>query len=217
MAGGATLLFIALGFLAGLGIIKMPASVAKIFGQASEIKTEPIIPNTTEIQGLEARFISPSSVPVALNPKNETEKILVLDAVLTPLGAYALAAPRAREKAPDALLVFVKSLGIVTREGKGSSWQVAFASKKEKKAYEFILHRDGIVAEKEFISDVKGARVPGNFTSRDIGWALDTLAGTPQFTDADISAINLAYNADAKAWDYVIANTFGNTAVRIRP
>lgn len=217
ITGGLILLLITIGFLAGLGVIKLPGRVATLFGQPLPVKTEPIIPDTTTIQGLEARFISSSVISAPLNPKNKSEEILVPDAVLTPMGAYALVAPRAREKSPDALLVFVKSLGVVTREGKGSSWQVVFASKKEKKAYEFVVYRDGIISEREFVSNANGAHLPENPASRDINWALGTLAGTPQFLEADISAINLAYNADAKQWDYVIANTFGNTAVRIRP
>src|SRR3989338_6961807 len=64
----------------------------------------------------------------------------------------------------DAKLVFIKSLGAITLEGKSSQWQLAFSSKtKVKKGYEIIIQADQIVSKKEIDSTAVGADLSKNW------------------------------------------------------
>lgn len=190
------------------------------------IEEKLVIPETENISGAEGRTVEKGSVDVPLVPKSEGEKVIVSKAVLTVKGAYDLASIEAQKWSVDAKLVFIKSLGAVTLEGKSSQWQLVFSSasakatadksKTTQKGYEVIIQADQIVSKKEVDSTAVGADVPENFSDRDAGWAVEQLAANPQFQTASMSAITFVYNYDAKAWDYVIANSFGKSAVRVR-
>ena len=95
------------------------------------------IPDTQAVNEADARLLEQGAVAVPLVPKSEEEKIIVPQAELTLKGGYAAAADTARQWDDAALLVFVKSLGTVTLEGKSSSWQAMFISPgKENIGYE---------------------------------------------------------------------------------
>lgn len=175
------------------------------------------IPNTTSLTGTEGRVVEQGSVAVALMPKNDNERVIVPNAALTIKQSYDLALPEALKWTADVKLVFIKSLGAITLEGKSSQWQIAFSPKtKTGKGYEIIIQKDQIVSQKEVLSMAVGADVPNNFADRDSSWAIAQLASIPQFESSSISLISLTYSTDAKAWDYVIANSFGNSAIRVR-
>lgn len=161
-------------------------------------------------------FPSKEAYKVPLNPQNGGERVVVTGAVFTPYGAYTLALPSAQSWAPDARLIFMKSLGTVMVDGKSLGWQVVFGSKTKKKGYELVVERDAIITQKEIPSSVFGADVPSNFIERDAVWAIQRLAENPQFSSATMTGLNLVYNVDAKAWDYVIAHSFGGSSVRVR-
>lgn len=161
-------------------------------------------------------FPGKEAYKVPLNPQNNSERVVVTGAVLTPYGAYTLALPAAQGWAPDAKLIFMKSLGTVMVDGKSLGWQVVFGSKTKKGGYELVVERDALITQKEISSSVFGADVPGNFIERDAVWAIQRLAENPQFSSATMTGLNLVYNADAKAWDYVIAHSFGGSSVRVR-
>ena len=73
---------------------------------------------------------------------------MVSKAVLTVKGSYNLEA-RSGKWSSDAKLVFVKSLGAITLEGKSSQWQIVFMSKtKTGKGYEIIVQEDQVVSQK---------------------------------------------------------------------
>lgn len=161
-------------------------------------------------------FPGKEAYKVPLNPQNSGERVVVTGAVLTPYGAYALALPAAQGWAPDAKLIFMKSLGTVMIDGKSLGWQVVFGSKTKKGGYELVVERDAVITQKEIPSSVFGADVPDNFIERDAAWAVQRLAENPQFSSATMTGLNLVYNTDAKAWDYVIAHSFGGSSVRVR-
>lgn len=170
------------------------------------------IPQTEKITGTEGRTIEEGSVDVPLVPKSEGEKVIVSKAVLTVKGAYSLASAEAQKWSPDTKLVFIKSLGAVTLEGKSSQWQLAFSSAAKKdKGYEVIIQSDQVVSKKEIDSTAVGADVPANLNDSDV--AVQTLAEMPQFSDATISTINLYYNADGKIWRYALSTSKGTTSV----
>ncbi|OGD31827.1 hypothetical protein A3C91_00170 [Candidatus Azambacteria bacterium RIFCSPHIGHO2_02_FULL_52_12] len=185
--------------------------------QGRVIEEKLVIPDTKSITGSEGRVVDQGAISIALVPKDDNEKVIVPGAVLSVKGSYDLAKPEAAKWSSDAQLAFIKSLGAVTLEGKSSQWQIAFSSKiKKGKGYEVVIQGDGIVSQKEVDSGAVGGETPPNFADRDSLWALAQLAAIPQFQTASISAIIFSYNPDAKGWDYIIPNSFGKSAVRVR-
>ncbi|KKP98295.1 MAG: hypothetical protein US79_C0007G0002 [Parcubacteria group bacterium GW2011_GWC1_38_17] len=171
-----------------------------------------VIPQTEKIIGSEGRTIEEGDVEVLLVPKNEGEKVIVSKAVLTVKGAYDLALVEAKKWSLDTKLVFVKSLGAVTLEGKSSQWQLAFSSATQKdKGYEVIIQADQIVSKKEIDSAAVGADLPINL--KDSAEAIKVLQELPQFSRATLSAISLYYNTDGKVWRYTLSTSNGGTSV----
>ncbi len=170
------------------------------------------IPDTKKITGGEARMVEKGSVEVPLVPKNEGEKVIVSKAVLTVKGSYDSANSEAQKWSSDAKLVFVKSLGAVTLEGKSSQWQLAFSSiSKKGKGYEVIIQGDQIVSRKEIDSTAIGASLPKNL--KDSREAIVSLQELPQFSNATVSSINLYYNTDGKVWRYALSTSRGTTSM----
>ena len=181
------------------------------------VVTETIkIPETTSVTGGEGWYANSYAHKVPLAPESEGEKVVVTGAVLSTRGAYLVALPIAQGWSADAKLVVIKSLGAVTLEGKSQGWQILFGSQKNKKGYEVVVERETVVSKKEVPSSSYGADVPKNFADRDATWAIAQLATNPQFKEATMTGLNFTYNTDAKAWDYIIANSFGGTEVRVR-
>ena len=141
----------------------------------------------------------------------EGEKVVVTKAVLTVKGSYDKSRSEAEAWSKDAKLVFVKSLGAVTLEGKSSQWQLVFSSPtKSKKGYEVIIQEDNIVSKKEIDSNAVGGTVPS--TLKDSDYAIKTLQDLPQFSDATVSSISLYYNSDGGVWRYALATSRGTTS-----
>lgn len=190
------------GFLKNLPLLKKGPRV---------IEENLVIPDTQKINGTEARIVEKGNVETPLVPKNEGEKVIVAKAVLTVKGGYDKALVEAKNWANDAKLVFVKSLGAVTLEGKSSQWQLAFSSATKKgKGYEVIIQADQIVSKKEIESTAKGANLPANW--RDSDKVIQSLQELPQFSDATISSISLYYNTDGKMWRYALSTSRGTTS-----
>jgi len=195
-------------------IMVAPADEAQ---KARVIQEKLTIPDTTSFTGAEGRVVDQGSVAVALVPKSDAEKVIVPEAELSVKGSYDFAQPEASKWSSDAKLVFIKSLGAVTLDGKSSQWQIAFSSKtKKNRGYEIIVQKNQIVSQKEIESAAIGEEVPANFANRDSSWAIARLADIPQFQTASITAIVFSYNQDANGWDYIIPNSFGKTAIRVR-
>jgi len=170
-----------------------------------------VAPETKKITGSEGKTASSGPVEVPLVPKTESEKVIVLKAALTVKGTHNLASIEAQKWSSDAKLVFIKSLGAVTLEGKSSQWQSVFSSKtKAKKGFEIIIQEDKVVSKKEIDSNAVGADLPKIW--KDSGEAIISLQELPQFFDATISAINLYYNTDGKVWRYVLSTSRGITS-----
>ena len=195
-------------------IMVAPADEAR---KARVIQEKLTIPDTTSFTGAEGRVVEQGSVAVALVPKSDTERVIVPGAELSVKRAYDLAQPEASKWSSDAKLVFIKSLGAVTLEGKSSQWQIAFSSAvKKNSGYEIIIQKNQIISQKEIESAAIGGETPANFANRDSSWAIARLADIPQFQTASITAIIFSYNQDANGWDYIIPNSFGKTAIRVR-
>lgn len=190
---------------------------AVLFFEKPVVVTESIrIPDTVYVTGGEGWYPNKDSYQVPLAPKSEGERVEVTGAVLTTRGVYLVVLPVAQEWATDAELVMIKSLSAVTLDGRSQGWQVIFGSQKNKKGYEIIVERETLVSKKEIPSSVYGATVPKNFEERDSAWAIAQLAMNPQFQSATMTGLNLTYSTDAQAWEYIIANSFGGSSVRVR-
>ena len=187
-----------------------------ILGGARVVEETIKIPTETTRTGTEGWFPNKDAYRVPLVPRNNEERVVVAGAVLTTHGAYLTALPVAQSWSPDVKLIFIKSLGTVMVDGRSLGWQVVFGSKVKKKGYEVVVEHDVVITQKEIPLKVFGADVPANFAERDAVWAIGRLSENPQFIGATMTGLNLVYNTDAKAWDYVIAHSFGGSSVRVR-
>lgn len=178
------------------------------------IEDQLIIPETKEVSAIQGRTVENGKVEVQLVPKNEGEKVVVTKAVLTVKGSQELALKEAQAWAGDAKLVFVKSMGAITLDGKSSQWQVAFSSVGKKKGYEVIIYGDQVASKKEVETIGGGADLPKAWNDSDV--AIKTLQEMPQFSSASISSINFFYNSDAKEWRYSISTSLGTTSVSVQ-
>ena len=139
---------------------------------------------------------------------------MVSKAVLTIKGSYDLSLSEAQKWSSDAKLVFIKSLGAVTLEGKSSQWQLVFSSKtKLKKGYEIIIQADQIVSQKEIDSTAVGADIPK--TWKDLGEVIKELQSHPLYQDATVSAVSFYLNPDNKKWYYALSTSKGVSSIVI--
>lgn len=171
-----------------------------------------VIPATVDVPKAAGRVAEEGAVSAPINPEKGT--VVSARAVLTLKGGYDKALPEATTWAPDAALVFEKSLGVVTAEGKSGEWQVTFASKTKKAGYEVIVYGDAVASKKEILSDSYGEPLPENWY--DSGDALVSLRALPQFGDATVSSINFYYNSDGKRWGYALATSNGTVSMPVR-
>ena len=172
-----------------------------------EITENLTLPETTALKVLDGRRIAAGSFFTPLNPKNDYERIIVPGAKLTLAGAFELAKGAAWEWAPDAGLLFIKSLGALELSGRSSQWQLAFGSKGSGKGYEIIIRGDRIISKKPLIADSAGFDLPARWS--DSGEAIKNLAATPRFTDLGVSAIGFYYNQDGGGWNYALVTSDG--------
>ena len=183
--------------------------------QGRVIEEKLVIPDTKNITGGEGRVIGQGAVSIALVPKNDSERVIVPGAVLSVKGSYDLARPEAVKWSSDAQLVFVKSLGAVTLEGKSSQWQLAFSSKNKKgEGYEVIVQGDRIVSQKEIASTMVGGEIPNNW--RDAGEIIKELQSHPLYQDATISSITFYFQLDNKKWYYAFTTSKGVSSVSVQ-
>lgn len=186
-----------------------------IQGTPRVIEETPVIPDTQEVSMADARILEQGAVSVPLVPKTEGERVIVPRAKLTMKGVCDRALPETAKWSPDAKLVFIKSLGAITLEGKSSQWQLVFSSKTKKgRGYEVIVQEDRIVSQKEITSTAVGADMPKEWYDSD--GAIKSLQSLPQFLDATIWAINFFYDRDSEWWMYVIATSVGNTSMFVK-
>ncbi len=191
-----------------------PAAPATSQSAGGRVITENLtLPNTTSVSAAEGSMVMPGAVAVPLVPENESEKVIVPNAVLTVKGTLAVAEPEAKKWASDARLVFVKSLGAVTLEGKSSQWQAIYDSRVKKKGYEIIVRGGGVISRKEIESSARGGALPE--TWQDSDYPIRVLQNLPQFADATVSSITLSYNADGDLWRYNLFTSRGPTSTGV--
>lgn len=217
------IIVIALG--AGGLYVWYPDMFKSLTRPATEIKKEQpkiieeilTIPETEKITGMEGSFIEQGKVEVPLIPKSEGEKVIVLKAVLTLKGSYDLAASEARKWSSDAKLVFIKSMGAVTLDGKSSQWQLAFSSKsKTNKGYEIIIQADQIASKKEIDSTAVGVDLPKSWSDSD--YFIKELQKRPTNADATLSGFLLAStpeSTDVKWW-FSISTSKGTVTFEVK-
>ncbi len=209
----AVLVVIVAGGIVFFGIMNAGRKVA-VQGKPRIIEEKLVIPDTQTVHETEARMLEQTGVAVPLVPKSEEEKVVVVHAELTLKEGYAVAANAARTWDGAALLVFVKSLGTVTLEGKSSSWQVLFYSPDKKNTgYEVILQGKEIVSKKEVASNAEGAAVPQ--TWKDLGDVILELQQHPLYQNASMVSASFHLNPDNKKWYYGILTSKGASAIAV--
>jgi hypothetical protein len=180
----------------------------KTINQINAPSTEPRV---SEGSG---RTLESAGYAVPLVPKNESEKVVVPGAAYTTKESYQFSIINAKKWSPDARLIYIKSQGTVTLDGKSDQWQLMFGSSNKKAGYEIIVREDAVYSEKQVLSDVYGFALPQNwFDSPD---AIVSIATLPQFSDATMSSISFYYNADGKIWSYAIATSKGVTSMQVK-
>jgi hypothetical protein len=174
------------------------------------------IPETKDVHLTDGYYANKQGYQVPLAPSDDGEKVVVTGATHSPYTSYDLVNVEALAWADDARLALIKSLGTVTLEGTSSGWQIIYVSLKKKSGYEIIVEGGAVVQKKEIPTSAKGGAVPENFKERDASWAIARLTENPQWKDATMTGLNFTYNTDARAWDYVIANSYGGSSIRVR-
>ena len=135
--------------LGGVGLfffLQRTGLAPEIVQQKIVVEEKLVVPDTVQISPTQARTVQKGAVETPI----DTSKAEVVSekAVLTLKGSYDKALAEASAWAPDAALVFIKSLGVVTGEGKSGEWQVVFGSKEKKAGFEVLVYGDAIAAKK---------------------------------------------------------------------
>lgn len=170
--------------------------------------------DTKSVSMIDGRVPNADAYDTPIAPKSEKEKVIVPGAILTLKDSYQRAEASALKWSQDAKLVFIKSYGAVTLDGKSSQWQVVFGSKEKKAGYEIVIQKDLIVSEKEIESKEYGYDLPNNwYDAQDAILSIQTM---PQFQASTISGINFVYNADGKIWGYALATSNGTVSIPVR-
>lgn len=213
-----TFIIIVLGILVVGGSIALWGSFVgrkvAVQGTPRIIEETLVVPNTQEVHVADARMLEQGTIAVPLVPKTEEEKVIVARAELTLKGGYVAAAQAAGTWDANALLIFVKSLGAITLDGKSSSWQVLFSSPNKKGVgYEVVLQGKEIVSKKEIGSEAAGATIPQNW--KDLGEVISELQQHPLYQDASVTAVSFHLNPDNKKWYYNILTSKGANAIAV--
>lgn len=173
-----------------------------------------ILPVSTKITTAEGRSFGTSGYSVPLVPKTNGDEVVVSSAVFTIKKGFDLAFVDAEKWSSDAKLVYAKSLGTVTLEGKCSAWQYAFGSKLNKKGYEIVIQGDTIVSQKEISTSSYGYVLPKNwYDSVD---AIGSIQSSSPFSKETIDSLIFFYSEDGKIWQYALATSIGNTTMLVR-
>lgn len=182
------------------------------FFESPTVITENIvIPNTTTTGTSDARVASLDKYAVPLVPMTKGDEVVVPNAVLTLRGSYDLAIVEGEKWANDAKLVYIKSLGAVTLEGKSSTWQVVMGSRTKKMGYEVIIQGSSVLSQKEVDSKDFGGAIPE--TWKDLAIVIKELQSHPLYQNATISEVNFYYNIDNRKWYYAIATSKGMSSI----
>lgn len=170
-----------------------------------------VIPNTTRTMTSDARVASGDKYAVPLVPKTNGEEVIVPNAVLTLRESYNLASVEGEKWATDAKLVYIKSLGAVTLEGKSSTWQVVMGSRTKGMGYEVIIQGSAVLSQKEVDSKDYGGTIPEIW--KDLAVVIKELQSHPLYQNATVSEVNFYYNTDNKKWYYAIATSKGMSSI----
>lgn len=170
-----------------------------------------VIPDTTTTRTGDARVASGDKYAVSLVPKTKGEEVVVPNAVLTLRESFNLARIEGEKWATDAKLVYIKSLGAVTLEGKSSTWQVVMGSRIKNKGYEVVIQGDAVLSQKEVSSKDYGGVIPEQW--KDLTVVIKELQSHPLYQNATISEVNFYYNTDNKKWYYAIATSKGMSSI----
>jgi hypothetical protein len=177
------------------------------------IQTEVIIPNTKSINNKEGRTVIGSNASLSLTASDG--EIVVPQAIYSIKQAYSLSLANAQTWSSNVELVFIKSLGALSPEGKAEGWQVVFGSVEKKSGYEIIITKDKIVSQKEIPSSEFGYQLPSNWY--DSGEAMTSLRGVLSGNQsASVSGLNFYYNLDSKVWQYGFATSLGTTSLSVK-
>jgi len=171
-------------------------------------------PPVNSARSLDGRILLWSGQPVPLAPKNDKERIVVQNAILTIRNGHKQIMPEIEKWASDAKLVYARSLGSVSSDGKSSVWQYVFASKEKKLGREISIEGNVVASQKEVPASSLGHAIPNNwYDSSDAIIALQTL---PQFSAATLSAISFYFNEDSQIWEYALVTSRGTVSMPVR-
>lgn len=204
--------FLAAAAFFGYKWIQRTGSLPAIVKPVIVVDEKLVIPETTKVVPNAGRTVEQGIIDAPLNP--DRGEVVSARAILTLKGGYDKALIEALVWAPDAALVFEKSLGVLTAEGKSGEWQVTFGSKAKKAGFEVLVYGDTIAAKKEIHSTIYGFALPQNWY--DSGDALLSLYSSPRYKEATVSSINFYYDTDEKKWSYVLATSNGTNSMWVK-
>lgn len=176
-----------------------------------------VIPATQEISIWYFRSTTNfGAYEVPLVPKDDSERVIIPNAIFTLKEAYGKSLDSAIGWASDARLAGIRSIGTVTLDGRSSLWQIGYGSNLKKSGYEILIDGNSIVSQREVAwmgTGDYGYNIPINwYDGVEAVKAINTL---PQFKDATISGINLYFNEDSIKWGYSIISSIGVVSMPI--
>lgn len=180
---------------------------------AKVIDEKIVIPKTEVVDTIDARIGGTGGQSIALVPKTKGEEVVVPNAELTLRNALTLALVAGKTWASDAKPVYIKSLGVVTLEGKSSTWQVMSGSRTKKVGYEVIVQGPQILSEREVFSSDFGGILPESWKDLDV--IIKELQSHPLYKDATISGVSFYYDNKTKTWYYGIQTSKGMSSIKI--
>ncbi|NTW22241.1 hypothetical protein HGA34_01695 [Candidatus Falkowbacteria bacterium] len=167
------------------------------------IEEELTIPELKSATDVDGRLMSSSRFLTPLVPKSARDRVIVPLADLTLKQGLAVARLNAGYWSDDAKLMYAKSSGAVTLEGKSSQWLYVFGSEKKRAALGVVVRGKEVVANLELAADNYGHDLPGDWL--DVSEAIASLANTPGLSDRSIGGLALYHNEDSKKWSFGIA------------
>ncbi len=161
------------------------------------------IPDLKNANGIDGRSLNASPYLTPLAPKSASERVVIPLAKLTLKQGLLLSQANAGNWSSDAKLIYAKSFGAVTLDGKSSQWLYVFGSERKESASGIVVRGDKVIAELELATSEYGHELPREWL--DAKEHISSLAASPDFAERSIGGLSLYYNEDSGAWSFGIA------------
>lgn len=186
----------------------------RLSDQENEIQRNVTYPIINSVVALDGRVLPVTGQAIPLVPKNDTERVAIPSAIWTIKDGYKHIEPKVLSWSSDAKLVYARSYGAISVDGKSSAWQYVFGSENKKSGKEIVIEGEEIVSLKDIPATSFGFTLPSNWY--DSSDAIISLQQLPQFSSATLSALVFYSNEDAKQWEYALVTSRGTISMPVK-